>query len=221
MEEEGKGPYQRKRRFLEGSKLHQFLSFKLPEEFSINRRAYPLFVVLAALKKMISQERLYDGSNTTCIMLNPELEWALGMKYLHVTEVRDVVLDQMESIGVPFPPQNVRTPPPSTFDIEGTYFPSKNFLKVLKKVESCPDRNVFTYRELCELLSKYILARQDKFFDNRNIKMADVSNDLLGIAFGVKIFHRTQVSTLLRSQLFPASSLILLRNGKALPKYVK
>ena len=38
-----------------------------------------------------------------------------------------------------------------------------------------------------------------------NIKVALVHNDPLGEAFGVRAFHRIQVSNLLRSQLLPVS----------------
>jgi hypothetical protein len=49
------------------------------------------------------------------------------------------------------------------------------------------------------------LDNKDRFFDNRNIKIAHVETDPLGIAFNVKVFHRTQVTTLLRNQLIPFS----------------
>ena len=54
-------------------------------------------------------------------------------------------------------------------------------------------------------MSKYILARKEKFFDQRNIKLAMVENDKIGEAFGVKAFHRCQVNNLLRQQLVPYS----------------
>ena len=47
------------------------------------------------------------------------------------------------------------------------------------------------------------MEHQAKFFDKRNIKVAHVENDPLGRAFGVKVFHRTQVTALLRKQLIP------------------
>ena len=40
------------------------------------------------MRGLISSERLYDANNTTVIICSPELEQALGMKSLHVTEVR-------------------------------------------------------------------------------------------------------------------------------------
>lgn len=51
------------------------------------------------------------------------------------------------------------------------------------------------------MLSEYILSNKEKFFDPRNIKVALVENDPLGIAFKVKSFHRCQVTSLLRKQI--------------------
>lgn len=44
--------------------------------------------VLSALRHVISREKLYDPNNTTVIICSQELEAAIGMKYLHVSEVR-------------------------------------------------------------------------------------------------------------------------------------
>ena len=53
------------------------------------------------------------------------------------------------------------------------------------------------------LLSTYILRNKQRFFDRRNIKLAIVTDDLLGKAFGVNAFHRCQVNNLLRGQIIP------------------
>merc|ERR1711976_933955 len=90
------------------------------------------------------------------------------------------------------------------FDIEGRYWVKPLFLKVLRQVRGVnPTQVVFSYREVTSYLSQYILDNKDNFFDNRNIKIAHVEGDPLGIAFNVKVFHRTQVTTLLRNQLIP------------------
>jgi hypothetical protein len=47
---------------------------------------------------------------------------------------------------------------------------------------------------VANILSKYIMANKDKFFDLRNIRIALVENDPLGEAFGVKAFARSQVT---------------------------
>ena len=43
-------------------------------------------------------------------------------------------------------------------------------------------------------LGKYIMQNKNQFFDMRNIRIALVENDLLGFAFGVKAFARSQVT---------------------------
>jgi len=173
------------------------------------------------MRSLISSERLYDANNTTVIICSPELEGALGMKSLHVTEVRDVVLTQMEvlqpellaSLPESSPVETVRNnavggqqqlPNGVKFDVNGRFYVKPHFLRVLRKVAGVDKSQIlFTYKEVTSYLSQYILDNKDRFFDDRNIKIAHVEQDILGIAFNVKAFHRTQVTTLLRNQLIP------------------
>ena len=43
------------------------------------------------------------------------------------------------------------------------------------------------------MLSKYIMSNKDRLFDLRNIKVANVKNDLLGKAFQLDYLHRSQI----------------------------
>ena len=56
------------------------------------------------------------------------------------------------------------------------------------------------------MLSAYILSRKGSLLDLRNVRVALVRGDQLGIAFGVDAFHRTQAVTLLKTQLIPVES---------------
>lgn len=200
------------RMFKKDSKLHVYLAKVEPDMIQLSNVEYTLFKVLSALRQVISREKLYDPNNTTVIICSKDLELALGVKFLHVTEIRDVVLQQMETK----PELASLTPPLSQpggqplqvqavkFDIDGRYWVKPLFLKVLRMVEACNKTQVvFTYREITSHLSQYIMNNKAKFFDERNIKIAHVENDPLGLAFGVKAFHRTQVQSLLRNQLIP------------------
>ena len=90
------------------------------------------------------------------------------------------------------------------FDVNGRFYVKPHFLRVLRKVAGVDKSQIlFTYKEVTSYLSQYILDNKDRFFDDRNIKIAHVEQDILGIAFNVKAFHRTQVTTLLRNQLIP------------------
>ena len=95
------------------------------------------------------------------------------------------------------------------------------FLEVVRSLPNTdPKQTVFSYEEVlflsefrpedyfffCQvtlLLSTYIFAHKEKFFDCRNIKLAMVAGDPLGEAFGVRAFHRCQVNNLLKNQLIP------------------
>ena len=193
---------------------------------SMEKRDFTLYTVLSALRKIISREFLYNGRNTTCIICSSDLELALGMKFLHITEVKDVVLTQMEYLPpIKLPMMSPTASQPASekpkFDIEGTYMVTAKFLRVIRQVPGClQDTNIFKYRKLTELLSQYILDNKDNFFDNRNIRIAHVSGDALGYAFEVDVFHRTQVIALLRKQLLPTSSPgMVLRSGRILPPH--
>lgn len=209
------------RRFLQGSKLHLYLAGKVPSMITMAKLDFTLFEVLSALRKVISSEKLFDPNNTTVIICSRDLETALNVKFMHITEVKDIVLLQMEVLS----PVLLASLTPSTqtsvsaatsggqqqaapyFDMEGTYWVKPHFLKVLRMVKDVDQTKVkFSYREVVANLSKYILENKDRLFDSRNIKVAHVEGDPLGVAFNVKAFHRSQVTSLLRNQLIPCNS---------------
>jgi Zinc finger, C3HC4 type (RING finger)/SWIB/MDM2 domain len=96
------------------------------------------------------------------------------------------------------------------FDIEGMYCIKPEFLKVLRKVEGVnQEQTVFYYKEVTSILSRYIMSNKNRFFDSRNIRVALVEGDQLGLAFGVKAFARSQVTSLLRAQLTPYKECII------------
>ena len=104
------------------------------------------------------------------------------------------------------------------FDVNGRFYVKPHFLRVLRKVAVVDKSQIlFTYKEVTSYLSQYILDNKDRFFDDRNIKIAHVEQDILGIAFNVKAFHRTQVTTLLRNQLIPCKENNL-SNGSVKPQ---
>ena len=76
------------------------------------------------------------------------------------------------------------------------------FAAVIKSVPGVDQaQEIFSYSQVTQLLSQYILARRYELFDPRNIMVALVADDPLGKAFAVKAFHRCQVTELLRRQL--------------------
>ena len=86
------------------------------------------------------------------------------------------------------------------------FIPMPDFLKVLHLAPGANrGQTTFTFSEIICLLSSYILSKREEIFDKRDIKIAIVRNDPLGIAFGVKAFHRNQVVSLIAKQLVPVN----------------
>ena len=56
------------------------------------------------MKNIIKGEGMFDHANPSVIICSPELERALNMKALHVTEIRDLVLSQITKV----PDQSLR-----------------------------------------------------------------------------------------------------------------
>ena len=212
------------RLFKKNAPLHSFLASKVPKEIQLERRDYTLYQVLFALRQVISKEKMFDPNNTTVVICSPLLEQAIDRKSLHVTQFRDLVLDQLETkedyLGVEITPPQPQHPiagagSSQPFDTEGHYWLKPLFLKTLRSIKDKvnesgtiikgppPNKFIFSYRETTTYLSQYILENQNQFFDGRNIKVAHVAGSLLGKAFGLSVFHRSQVTALLRKQLIP------------------
>jgi len=211
------------------SKLKRFIM----EKTGVEKNLYTLAEILTILKEVIRGEEMFDPKNPSIIICSRDLEAALNMKALHVTEIRDLVLNHIVKV----PEQSLRSPTNGTpnninnqvareqqatqprvvraASISSTIYTDKNarfylkekFLNVVRSVEGTPqDQIIFTYEQVTLALSKYILSRKDHIFDPRNIKLALVENDPIGDAFGVKAFHRCQVNSLLRNQLIPVQN---------------
>jgi len=82
------------------SKLKRFLIDKT----GVEKTFYSLAEILTILKNIIRGEGMFDHANPSVIICSPELERALNMKALHVTEIRDLVLSQITKV----PDQSLR-----------------------------------------------------------------------------------------------------------------
>ena len=90
------------------------------------------------------------------------------------------------------------------------YYLKPLFLQVIRKVTGVnPTQFTFSYKEVISYLTKYIFINKDKFINKHNSSVAYVGNDILGLAFKVNQFHRTQVIPLIRSQLVPINNNIV------------
>ena len=183
--------------------------------------------IFNTLKNTIQKEQLYDQANPEVIFCSPGLERGLDIKAFHVSQVKEIVLRQLVPVGNnkgernhQLTQDNSRTPTsskisPNVGDLQylrthqinkqAKFEVSEPLMKTLRLVPGMDqDNTIFTYKSITDALSTYILMNKHRFFDERNISLAIVKDDLLGKAFGgVQGFHRSQVVDLLLEQLKP------------------
>ena len=178
-----------------------------------------LVEIFEKLKVILRSEKLYDPMNPSIIMCDPDLEYVLNMKDLHVTEIRNQILKQLTLVKQQNWCDNfntylkedpsfssrplIKSSNTSLVPDKETKYTVKPSLMVLLRTE-CEekDKATFTFEEVFHLLSKYLLKRRDTLFDPRNIKVARVHHDPLGrVLGGIARFHRCQAPNLLRAQL--------------------
>lgn len=168
--------------FKKGAQLKHFIIEKTHQE----KRYYSLAEVLTVLKDVISAEKMFDERNPSVIICSKSLEQALNQKALHVTEVRDLVLGQLERLAdqslrdrgvarpgpappLPGPPQTAAPRVIRTASVATNVQTNKDakfrlkplFLKVAQMVEGVTKtKTIFTYEEVTLILSKYILSKK-------------------------------------------------------------
>ena len=77
--------------FRPNSRLQRFINFR----GKCNKTLFTFREVLVSLRDIILEEGLYDKRNPSVILCSEELEAALNMKALHITEIRNVVLKHL------------------------------------------------------------------------------------------------------------------------------
>lgn len=175
---------------------------------------FTLEEILENIKRVIATERLFDENNPSIIMCSKVLETVFDQKALHVRQVKSIVLNQL----IPRDSQQnqkIKRPASSTtahlttgterLTVDTPSYELKlPLLRVFQTMEQFDQaKMIFTYQEITDRLSTYILKHKDRLFDKRNISVALVENDPLGIALQVRAFHRSQIHTLLQPQLIP------------------
>jgi len=76
------------------------------EKTGVEKNLYTLAEILTILKEVIRGEEMFDPKNPSIIICSRDLEAALNMKALHVTEIRDLVLNHIVKV----PEQSLRSP---------------------------------------------------------------------------------------------------------------
>ena len=175
--------------------------------------------IVHALEHVIEVEQLYDPNNTEMVLANAELESALNVRSCHRTDLRKIVagrllVPQTVVYSIPDPPpepykQYNYLPSPYRTLVKGIHSETRvvcrsklaAFLRRLPNIDT--SKNVYTFKEVADLISKYVLDKKTSIIDDRNIRVINLVDDPLGEVLGVLACHISQVPTLLREQLIP------------------
>ena len=77
--------------FKKGSSLKTYMD----EKTRIIKRFYMIGEILAILKAVISEEKMYDVRNPSIVLCSPELELVLDRKALHISELTGRIMNQV------------------------------------------------------------------------------------------------------------------------------
>jgi len=216
--------YKSLRSFKTGSFLHRYLAERKSKLISISTTTYRISTILLALREIIEEEQLFDPLNKSIIVLNKELERGLDVHSLTISQMKTRLEAQLyEKFGI----EPVQTLDQAQKELEAMNFwfsmtdsdiepkpiPKSEFgkgvlckvapamKKVLQTVSKKPLKGSMAYENICYLTSNYIMENKHLLFDLRNIKICIAKNNILGEAFGVNYFARSQVTSLIRKQL--------------------
>jgi hypothetical protein len=218
-----------KYQFKRGSPLQEYLQTKMREKYGIPTFTFTLKNLISDLGVIINKEKLFDPVNLDIILCDSNLEVALNVKALRVTELKDYILTQLVCI-VPFQTsfknpyyaietrsdQNRRyfnkleiqfyqmdqQMSQQVFKEAESYRLKPLFKQALKRMPSFPHhQRTFKYNEICMYLEKYFESHEDYLFDPRNVSLCMVHNDPLGKAFNVNAFHLCQATRLLQHNI--------------------
>jgi len=172
-------------------------------------------VILPLVKNTIVKGKFYDAANPEIVLCSQQLENMFSMKAFHLEQLAPALLkslmplqDESEDSGVYAEKLSIVPPTecsPTTsksakVDRDRWYVMTERLNQLL-----LPNAmgKVVSFKEVADLLSKYIIGKKDHLFDARNILVALVENDPLGAVFGVKAFHRKQTAYFINQQLLP------------------
>jgi len=210
--------------FKEDSSLLELLVKEESSIFKPNRLCYRLSTIILAVVEIFFYRGLYDFRNPMVLVCDSDLEKIFDVSSFHRSQLTQRIKKHLkEKSGSESPVSYVKffdemqqvmrfysqmdqaktvVVQHQTFDIEGSYLVNPRFLKVLRSVKKLnKNQNVLSYRDICSATSEYILSNKHELFDLRNIQIAKVKGNLLGAAFRVDYFCRSQVTSFIRGQL--------------------
>ena len=216
--------YMIKGQFINNSTLHTYLALKVPYIVSLAERLITMFDIIYALFMIVSHECLFDSNNPTIIICDKDMEMVFGVHAMHMDQLRDYIVKHVDFFGLvtfklyshsqpevisrlPIWAKGVKGTMPFT-DIYKGCKPSRNAYCILKPafldfLQSVVDINKtnWSYNEVCNTLTQYIKNNIDMIVDDRNMEICSIEGTVLGRAFNVRKFSKSQFVKLCHDQI--------------------
>lgn len=190
---------------LQTSALHTYFSQK-----NLSTTDVPLGVILEVVIHFCMSEGHFDPRNPSVILCQRSqlLENIFGMKALHVSQVRAALAKSL----LPLKPLAITVVPRPVIKTSTKYRLSRPLGQLFVSAGLIPSsEKTFTFTTAGHLLAEYVLSKRASLLDARNVSVALLAGDPLAQVFQVTAFHRSQLPTLLKTQLFEVEEVSLRR----------
>jgi len=183
---------------------------------------FPLQMLLDLLWDILVEEKQYDLTNKSIIICEPQLESVIGVKYLHTSQLRDLLAQHIEiypgktqkKLGYNIPAKIPQKPPKPKEKEKNKIFsnPKASF----NMSESCKvmlisglqekDRSfwenveIFSYEQVRDIWGLYI-SQNPKLLDYKNPQIMNISTHPLKEIFKKDFLFEKQVERLARREL--------------------
>ena len=173
--------------------------------------SFTMMNMINKLNYITKTQNMHDINNPSIIICTPEMEEALNVKGLHSLELLSAVVEHIISDTRPpmysnfarHPSANYRISTSAEIAMEGPVTQHQNVMQEhiannkyylqesLQKLLNL-DETAHTMEKALEALTKYISTSQTIEVDERNPKIAFISNDPLGDILNMKALHTSQ-----------------------------
>ena len=181
--------------------------------------SYSLAEVMTIIIHSIISKKMYEKTNIPIISCSKELGEAIGVRTLHLLELKKAVLSKVIQISNGKPamihlPEEEIKPTVHEFLKKASEFDkyqhkdhdswcelNPSFLHLLRKLPNFPNQGFLPIHEVKKFLDKYIFSRGRITTDQENKMILYIKNDPLGKIFGVDKFHRMQTYRLISTHI--------------------
>ncbi len=191
---------------------------KLDPTFDISK-GNQLNRIVKLLILQIERKNLFARGNPHVAISDHDMAQALQVKSFHSSQLEEYIKRKLfcaHSLREPidnetwkvnvvkqktvYRPEYRITPKEKLFHFKQSFF---RLLRNAKLVESA--NNIFTYEEVCQIVSTYLRGRKYEIFDESNILICMLKGTDLEECFRMEAFGRSQVHIAMKNIIYPCS----------------